>query len=362
METNDDNIPFLCQPNYNLTRNVDRILDDSELEQFKQYGYILLQKAFPREVALQCKEVMWNAAENRSTVRKDDPSTWPVKLPLDSTFFPSDGSPWSEVFSPRLLGAIDEICGGSNSCQSFGAGWWMITFPVDTSDSWRVEGNWHIDGGTELVRYPFSKEIGLVLIMYFSDVVNDGGGTAVLEGSHNSVARQLIRCGLRGAKNKALVQSVFDWPDEAYNIVELIGQAGDVLLLHPLLIHARSRNLGAYLHESGVRFMCHPTIALKTEMDFSKPVELFSPLESSIYEAAMMEEDGLLVKTLRRITIEACEDLKHRRSCNNQDTSEAGAASDYEDPSSVVQVEESELYSVVGFKDFGGQAKKTRFD
>ena len=48
-----------------------------------------------------------------------------------------------------------------------------------------------------------------------------------------------------------------------FNIIELTGEAGDVILLHPFLLHARSKNL-APMSEHGVRFLCHPSIPLRS--------------------------------------------------------------------------------------------------
>lgn len=63
----------------------------------------------------------------------------------------------------------------------------MITFPgfeAETS-AWKVDGNWHIDGFVHR-HYPYSSDIGLIPVIYFSDVHPDGGGTAVAEGQcHN---------------------------------------------------------------------------------------------------------------------------------------------------------------------------------
>ena len=52
-------------------------------------------------------------------------------------------------------------------------------------------------------------------------------------------------------------------------VVEVNGHAGDVMLAHPFLLHARSKNLGQHGAES-VRFMCHPAVPLVKPMDFDK--------------------------------------------------------------------------------------------
>eukprot|EP00607_Mallomonas_marina_P004987 CAMPEP_0182441054 /NCGR_PEP_ID=MMETSP1167-20130531/86673_1 /TAXON_ID=2988 /ORGANISM="Mallomonas Sp, Strain CCMP3275" /LENGTH=143 /DNA_ID=CAMNT_0024635193 /DNA_START=560 /DNA_END=991 /DNA_ORIENTATION=- len=50
--------------------------------------------------------------------------------------------------------------------------------------------------------------------------------------------------------------------------MEITGEAGDVVFMHPHLLHARSSNLGAHGKHS-IRYMCHPTVVLKNDMDYS---------------------------------------------------------------------------------------------
>lgn len=252
----------------------------------------------------------------------------------------------------------------------------MVTFPV-SEGKWGVEGNWHIDGMHDYVRYPFSKEIGIVLIMYFSDVNENCGGTAVAEGSHLSVARSLISSGLKGSKSKPLVESVLHCPnEELFNMIELTGEAGDVILLHPLLIHARSKNLAVKTEtEDGVRFMCHPTIALKKHMDFRQPHNQMSVLEKSIVKAASV--DSVLLDNLCNITPEACE--QHVKNKTTKSTNEIIEKSEIESeipkngsrkiesPSQsshhaiVASLEDAELMSLLGFSSFGQSRKKCRY-
>ena len=78
--------------------------------------------------------------------------------------------------------------------------------------------------------------------MYFSDVLENGGGTAVAEGSHLTAASILASSGLNGMTSKELTDAVLNSGD-SFPVVELTGSAGDIILLHPLLLHARSTNL-----------------------------------------------------------------------------------------------------------------------
>lgn len=59
--------------------------------------------------------------------------------------------------------------------------------------------------------------------------------------------------------------------------IELTAQAGDVVMLHPMVLHARSKNLGAR-----VRFITNPCITLYEPMQLT-PAR--SPVECAIAEA-----------------------------------------------------------------------------
>ena len=200
---------------------------------------------------------------------------------------------YSNVYSEKVKQVIDQII-GPNNAEPFGCGWWMLTFPgfeqaVNNIDDvpatepvvWKVDGNWHIDGHIHK-HYTYSKEIGLIPIMFFSDVHVGGGGTAIAEGSHLVAARILAESGLKGMTSKDLARAVMiDTQESFFNIIELTGQAGDIIFMHPLLLHARSTNL-AKLHEDGIRFMCHPAIPMKRHMNFNLTFESLSLLEKSM--------------------------------------------------------------------------------
>ena len=154
---------------------------------------------------------------------------------------------------------------------------------------WRVDGAYHIDGH-DFIHYPFSKEIGLVAIMLFSDIPNCGGGTAIAEGSHLIASKLLIQAGNEGMSSKDLTKAVLQEKAD-FNIIELTGKAGDVILLHPLLLHARSTNLNV-VSEHGVRFMCHPTIGLKDYLSYQKPFSEMTVLEKSMVLGAVLAQQG----------------------------------------------------------------------
>lgn len=54
--------------------------------------------------------------------------------------------------------------------------------------------------------------------------------------------------------------------EQAAEVVEVNGDEGDVMLVHPFLLHARSKNCGTKGLAS-VRFMCHPAVPLRSPLN-----------------------------------------------------------------------------------------------
>lgn len=113
-------------------------------------------------------------------------------------------------------------------------------------------------------------------IFIFNDLGPGDGGTALCVGSHKKVAKLLWDAGsegLEGGKVSHLAQRFLDDGE----IVEVNGRAGDVMLMHPFTLHARSKNLGSRGLES-VRFMCHPAVPLRERMQLDQSKDRLTPV------------------------------------------------------------------------------------
>lgn len=148
-----------------------------------------------------------------------------------------------------------------------------------------------------LQHYMFSNDIALLPVMYFSDVLPNGGGTAIAEGSHFVAADILRQAGVKGMTSKELTQAVLNTGTE-FDVVELTGRTGDIVLLHPLLLHARSTNLSPVGPE-GVRFMCHPSVGLRKPLAFSGPLCSMTILEQSLVLGASGRAEEILAERNR---------------------------------------------------------------
>jgi hypothetical protein len=107
-----------------------------------------------------------------------------------------------------------------------------------------------------------------------------GGGTFVAADSVPVVARFLA------GHPEGVLPGDFDYADligQCRDFVELTGAAGDVVLLHPYMLHATSQNvLGV------ARIITNPPLALREPMNFNRP----DPGDFSLVERAVLRGLG----------------------------------------------------------------------
>ncbi|HYF49062.1 MAG TPA: phytanoyl-CoA dioxygenase family protein [Planctomycetota bacterium] len=251
------------------------VLSAAQVEQFIADGFVVLRHAFPRSVADEIRARIWKAIG----LHPEQPENWTKPaVYLNKNF---GGDPFTQAFTPRVIGAFDDVMGEGRWEQQFHLGWWPIAFPGFDSKPWRApQSGWHIDG------YHFhhrlaSREQGLLPIFIFSDIEAGGGGTALSIGSHTITANVLAEAEPHGLSMDELTRRVVAHPRSRSRVIEATGEAGDVVLIHPFLLHARSPNTG-----SSVRFICNPCFALKEEMRFDRPeANAISPVERAIVNA-----------------------------------------------------------------------------
>ena len=260
----------------------------AELDRFIRDGYIHLEGAFPAKVAEACREEIWKILESEKGIVRTDSSSWTQeRVGLTKIFKPSHGAPWKNVFTERVYSGISQLVGGTNSWnrEALGCGWWVVSFPSILSPPWEACGNWHIDGN-HFRHFVHSREQVLLPIFLFSDIEPNHGGTALAVGSHVRTASVLYQQqdGLPGGR---LSQEIRATPGILDTVVEVTGQAGDIVFLHPFLLHARSKNLGPK-SVSCVRIACFPCVsaieALNVNDENAETKDL-SPVEQGIVQA-----------------------------------------------------------------------------
>ncbi|EGZ09306.1 hypothetical protein PHYSODRAFT_249879 [Phytophthora sojae] len=253
-------------------------LDQDAIASFVRDGFVLLPGAFPQATAEKCRELIWSRL-GQDGITKDS-GTWVERHGIPELYTSEDDPEWVQVVTPKLTRAMDQLC-GDGRWEDFGLGWWMVTFPEQAEPPWGAAGKWHVDGAS-YQHHVDSQESGLLLIFLFSDIGPGEGGTALSVGSHKWVARLLEKNEPRGMKGGAVSYQARQF--RRREVVEVNGKAGDVMLVHPFLLHARSKNLGQKGVES-VRIMCNPNVRLHHRMNLDRADGDYSPVEQAIVDA-----------------------------------------------------------------------------
>ncbi len=248
------------------------VLTPSQIAEFKADGCTMLRGAFPRELAAACQRLLWE----RTGLSPERPQEWTRALiPLKESF--GDG-PFAQIWNPRLQGAYDDLLGRGRYLPTRAFGWWPVSFPGFEQPPWRPpEAGWHVDG-IQFHHHLDSKDQGLLPIFLFSDIAAGDGGTAFVLGSHRATARILAEAEPLGIAPGDLTMRTRAIPRE--RAVGCTGEAGDVALLHPFMLHARSANVGRR-----VRFICNPCVEMREPLRVGPAAAERTPLEESIMGA-----------------------------------------------------------------------------
>jgi hypothetical protein len=251
-----------------------KVLNRAEVDQFLEAGYVVVQSAFARRTAEALLPYVWK----RLAEDPHNPSTWKRGgVQIEEVI--KEG-PVAELFTPRYRGSVDDLVGEGRWWTRQGFGWVILRFPGFSSAPWRPPtAGWHIDG-IDFQHRADSAEQGLVGMELLTDIVPGGGGTAVRPGSHREISRLLVAAGPAGIGYPALRRFCDEL--KGYPPVEVVGEAGDVLWMHPHLVHARSPNV-----RDTIRVAANRTIALRESMRLDRGAgESESLVERAIRNAA----------------------------------------------------------------------------
>ena len=234
-------------------------------------GFVRLEQAFPRGLADECRGLLWEQLEPRP----DEPQTWtrPV-IRLGS----QDAPPFREAsHTPRLLGAFDQLVGeGRWGIQDGLGGTVAVRFPVEGDpgdDGWHVDGSFAKDDSWWVNLRSDGRS--LLMLFLFSDVGKDDAATRIRVGSHLDVPAALAAAGDAGmhfGDVSGLLPNV-----HARRLALATGEAGDVYLCHPFLVHAADRHRG-----SVPRFLAQPGLFWRTPPALDGPADPSSPVETAI--------------------------------------------------------------------------------
>jgi hypothetical protein len=249
-----------------------RQLTGEQAEHFLERGFVTVRGAFDAADAQQWLDDAWT----RFGYDRNDPGSWTEKRIHLSARSHVD----ARTFAPAAWRSAMELAGGE---QRVRLPWqWGNSFianlGVGDDRPWQppspAAGGWHKDG--DFFRHFLdSPEQALLTFVLWTDMLPKGGGTFVAADSVPVVARFLAE------HPEGVLPGDFDFAEligQCRDFVEMTGEAGDVVLLHPYTLHATSQNV------LGVsRMITNPAMALREPMNFNRPnADDFSLVEQAI--------------------------------------------------------------------------------
>lgn len=249
-----------------------RPLTEEDIWAFMTRGFVRLQEAFPREVAAECRALLWE----QLGLSPHEPETWtsPV-IRLGS----QDGEPFRQAGNTtRLHGAFDQLVGEGRWVGQPGVGGTtVVRFPVEGDpgdDGWHIDGSFEGEDGSYRVNVR-SEGRSLLMLFLFSDIGLDDAPTRIRVGSHLDVPAGLARAGDRGMPFADVNRHLPNVHNRELALAT--GGAGDVYLCHPFLLHAGDRNRG-----TSPRFLAQPPLYWAESLDLDGPPNTDSPVETAI--------------------------------------------------------------------------------
>jgi len=272
-------------------------LTQEQVDHFMKHGFVRIPGAIPLEMCDWWTRDVWA----RLGIDPDDKSTWGE---FDRLHMAKHNYLEASEIAPKAWEAMCELLGGEDRIAKEG-GYWVDSFIVNLgteADAGNVIepkelNNWHVDGDM-IVHFLDSPEQALLVIPCWSDVVESGGATVICTEGPKRIG-QILYDNPQGlnpalqARDIPAVKSSFLGEDSEYkkaaraaadgSFFEMTGNKGDVILMHPLMLHSASNNA-----KRAIRIITNPPVALKEPFKFDRE----DPTQYSLVELKTMQDLG----------------------------------------------------------------------
>ncbi len=206
---------------------------------------------------------LWEHLLERHAIHPDRPETWTVHMPAQFQKLTGAGA-FDAMATDQLCAVIDDLLGAGRWQRPAHWGRPLVTFPRSGA-AWDVPtSGWHLDSQGDLDELTM-----LVVFAHLAPVRPRGGGTLVVTGSQRLTTRAGPQAGnvpVRSAEVKAYLRTVHPWLRDLWNtdgdsdrihrclvegaviddvqvrVEELTGEPGDVVIMHPRLLHVMAPN------------------------------------------------------------------------------------------------------------------------
>ena len=235
-------------------------------------GYVTIKGCFTADDIRERVDRGWL----RIGVDRTDPSQWHEKR----VHLSSQESVDAEQLAPRAWHCAMELLGGEARVElpwRWSDGF-IANLGVGDDRPWDEPGpdliGWHKDG--DFFRHFLdSPEQGLLTVVLWTDMHHRGGGTFIAPDSIGVVARYLAEHPEGVLPDDLDIDGLVH---QCHDFVELTGELGDVVLMHPYMLHATSQNVIQH-----GRLITNPPIILRGPLEFDREnIEDFSPVELAV--------------------------------------------------------------------------------
>ncbi|KAF9459430.1 hypothetical protein BDZ94DRAFT_1171561 [Collybia nuda] len=273
-----------------------KYLNEDQINHFLEHGYVIIKAAFSREKAAEWTQNIWV----RLGMDPKDRSTWNQ----ERIHMPSHRREEVESFAPKAWDAIQDLLGGTERIDEKSSTWgdsFIVNLGLDgvgedlKSIVPQDLDNWHVDGDF-FVHYLDSPEQALLVIPIYSNIEPRGGGTMISPDGLSMIARYLaahpegvLPTGLSFTPSTSTFSNPKEDPGywshlkeikRCTQFVELTGEIGDVVLMHPLMLHSASKN-----YTRVPRIITNPPVGLKEPFNFARDDGDYSLVEQKTLKA-----------------------------------------------------------------------------
>lgn len=242
---------------------------------FDEHGWVRVPRMLPETDVHSVLDRVWDDLEQRCGIPRDDPESWPEARPKGFNRLMRSGA-FEPTYSQTVEDAINGFLepGHWEKPRPWGA--LLLTFPA--AGPWFLPSHsWHMDL-QKAVDAESEQNPGVQVFAILEPLAAQGGATIALAGSHRLVRHLARQPGLIGeGRSKDITNAVkraapslrdlwsrdlggdrdsgvnredrylanpVDVSGIPVQAVEFTGEPGDVIFMHPWIIHAASPNCG----------------------------------------------------------------------------------------------------------------------
>ncbi len=240
------------------------MLTINQRDEFDRLGLVRLPAAIPRAAVEAMCERVWSALASEHGVHRDARETWTVPRPRGFKALERSGA-FAHVGSRIVCEALDDLLG--RDAWQRPRRWGRVLATFRTAGGWDVpHDNWHLDfnAPASAVTLP-----GVNLFTFLAPVLARGGGTLVVAGSHKLVEDLMVSANStdagRSRNVRRRLKRAVPWLRDLWSagglgraqrfmnegalshgvdlrVVELTGEPGDVIVMHPWVFHTIAPN------------------------------------------------------------------------------------------------------------------------